>query len=185
MKQGHQAHHDSSLDLPGFDIDSVQKETPVNSETEVELEPEYSIYTFPRGARPGTFLHTVFEEIEFTRPVDSPETVAKLTELLQLEHYELAWLPVLQQLINDVLHCPLDSEQLRLAEKTPQQRLTEMEFLLPIEMLQSPLLNKVIAKHDSISAKAGELGFSTVSGMLKGFIDLVFEHQGKYYEPSE
>ncbi|PSV42692.1 exodeoxyribonuclease V subunit beta [Photobacterium sp. GB-36] len=181
VKQGHQAHHDSSLDLPGFDIDSVQKETPENSETEVELEPEYSIYTFPRGARPGTFLHTVFEEIEFTRPVDSPETVAKLTELLQLEHYELAWLPVLQQLINDVLHCPLDGEQLRLAEKTPQQRLTEMEFLLPIEMLQSPLLNKVIAKHDSISAKAGELGFSTVSGMLKGFIDLVFEHQGKYY----
>ncbi|WP_305813386.1 exodeoxyribonuclease V subunit beta [Photobacterium leiognathi] len=186
VKQGHQAHHDSSLDLPGFDIDSVQTDALQNDgsespDVEVELEPEYSIYTFPRGARPGTFLHTVFEEIEFTRPVDSPETVAKLTELLELEHYELAWLPVLQQLIQDVLNCALDGEQLLLAEKTPQQRLTEMEFLLPIEMLQSPLLNKVIAKHDSISAKAGELGFSSVSGMLKGFIDLVFEHQGKYY----
>ncbi len=42
-------------------------------------------------------------------------------------------------------------------------------------------MNKVIARHDSVSAKAGELGFATVSGMLKGFIDLVFEHQGKYY----
>ncbi|MCG7585130.1 PD-(D/E)XK nuclease family protein, partial [Photobacterium sp. OFAV2-7] len=38
-----------------------------------------------------------------------------------------------------------------------------------------------IARHDPLSARAGELGFSTVSGMLKGFIDLVFEHQGRYY----
>lgn len=181
VKQGHQTAHDSSLDLPGFDIDSVQNATEEVDDSELELEPQYSIYTFPRGARPGTFLHTVFEEIDFTAAVDCAETVAKLTELLQLENYELAWLPVLQQLIRDVLTCPLDGDALRLADKTASQRLTEMEFLLPIEILQSVALNKVIAKHDPLSAKAGELGFATVSGMLKGFIDLVFEHQGKYY----
>ncbi|MGF1688891.1 exodeoxyribonuclease V subunit beta [Photobacterium japonica] len=192
VKQGHQAHHDSSLDLPGFDIDSVvdvtvkaAEEAAMNTgDVAVELDdltPARSIYTFPRGARPGTFLHTVFEEIEFTAPVDSPETVATLTGLLEREQYDLEWLPVLQQLIHDVLHCPLDGKTLRLAEKTPSQRLTEMEFLLPIELLQSAMLNKVIAKHDEVSARAGELGFATVSGMLKGFIDLVFEHEGKYY----
>ncbi|MEF1245188.1 PD-(D/E)XK nuclease family protein, partial [Vibrio campbellii] len=41
--------------------------------------------------------------------------------------------------------------------------------------------NRVIQRHDPLSAKAGDLGFQTVQGMLKGFIDLVFEHQGKYY----
>ena len=181
VKQGHQAHHDSSFDLPGFDIDSAQEQFDGVAEHELEIEPEYSIYTFPRGARPGTFLHTVFEEVDFTAPVDSPETVAILTDLLTKEHYDLVWLPVLQKLIDDVLQCPLDGHDLKLAEKNSSQRLTEMEFLLPIELLSAPMVNKVIAKHDAISAKAGELGFATVSGMLKGFIDLVFEHQGKYY----
>ncbi|MGF1726064.1 exodeoxyribonuclease V subunit beta [Photobacterium nomapromontoriensis] len=181
VKQGHQAYHDSSLDLPGFDIESAAESLTGGEDGVIDLEPVRSIYTFPRGARPGTFLHTVFEEIEFTAPVDSPETVAILTDLLQKEHYELEWLPVLQQLIHDVLHCVLDEQSMRLVDKTPAQRLTEMEFLLPIELLQSAVLNKVIARHDTVSAKAGELGFATVSGMLKGFIDLVFEHQGKYY----
>ncbi len=183
VKQGHQSHHDSSLDLPGFDIESAAETVQDGEELVVELEPEYSIYTFPRGARPGTFLHTVFEEVEFTAPVDSLETVATLTDLLQKENYDLVWLPVLQQLINDVLNSSLDGKGgMKLVDKTPpSQRLTEMEFLLPIELLSSAMLNKVIAKHDSVSAKAGELGFATVSGMLKGFIDLVFEHDGKYY----
>ena len=65
--------------------------------------------------------------------------------------------------------------------KGPSQRLVEMEFLLPIEVLAAPALNRVIQRHDPLSAKAGDLGFYTVQGMLKGFIDLVFEHQGKYY----
>lgn len=185
VKQGHHNSYDSSFDLPGFDTDSAIDATAdavsPDDEHALALEPEYSIYTFPRGARPGTFLHTVFEEIEFTASVDSPETVATLTELLQKENYELEWLPVLQQLIRDVLQCSLDGDAMRLGDKTPAQRLTEMEFLLPIELLAAPMLTKVIAKHDEVSAKAGELGFATVSGMLKGFIDLVFEHQGKYY----
>ncbi|MCV5341955.1 hypothetical protein OFC87_34040, partial [Escherichia coli] len=68
-----------------------------------------------------------------------------------------------------------------LNQKAPSQRLVEMEFLLPIEVLSAPALNRVIQRHDPLSAKAGDLGFQTVQGMLKGFIDLVFEHQGKYY----
>lgn len=52
---------------------------------------------------------------------------------------------------------------------------------MPIEVLAASELNQTIQYHDPLSAKAGDLGFQTVQGMLKGFIDLVFEHQGKYY----
>ncbi|MGF1703264.1 exodeoxyribonuclease V subunit beta [Photobacterium makurazakiensis] len=175
VKQGH-SHHDASFELPGFDTDSSQ-----DTEEGEEIEPERSIYTFPKGARPGTFLHTLFEEIEFTDPVDSEQTTETILELLRLENYDEEWLPVLQQMIKDVLACPLDGKDLLLGNLPPSQRLTEMEFMLPINLLSAPLLNKVIARHDSLSARAGELGFATVSGMLKGFIDLVFEHQGRYY----
>ncbi len=84
-------------------------------------------------------------------------------------------------LVDQVMNTALDGENLYLRDKSPSQRLVEMEFLLPIDVLDAPSLNRVIQRHDSLSAKAHELGFYTVKGMLKGFIDLVFEHQGKYY----
>ena len=101
--------------------------------------------------------------------------------MLIQENYELEWLPVLQTLIDHVLNCPLDGQGLRLSEKQAHQKLTEMEFLLPIQALSASKVNRVVAQHDDVSAQAGTLGFQTVSGMLKGFIDLIFEHEGRYY----
>ncbi|HIF9541736.1 TPA: exodeoxyribonuclease V subunit beta [Photobacterium damselae] len=176
VKQGNK-HHDASFEAPGFDVDSSQDK----ADDEPVLVPERSIYTFPKGARPGTFLHTIFEEIEFTTSADSDETRQILLELLRLENLEPEWLPILQQLIVDVMQCPLDGQALLLGQIGANRRLAEMEFMLPIELLSSRLVNKALARHDELSAKAGELGFATVSGMLKGFIDLVFEYQGKYY----
>ena len=56
-----------------------------------------------------------------------------------------------------------------------------MEFYLPIEQLNPQSLNQLIARHDPLSARAGELQFHHMKGMLKGFIDLTFEYQGLWY----
>ncbi|MHC0043830.1 exodeoxyribonuclease V subunit beta [Vibrio campbellii] len=177
VKQGsHHSEHDATIEITGFDIDSSEEQD------EAELvEPERSIFNFPRGARPGTFLHSLFEEIEFTQPATTEENTQIILGLMESEQLDEEWLPILQQLIDIVLATPLDSKALLLNQKGPAQRLVEMEFLLPIEVLSAPALNRVIQRHDPLSAKAGDLGFQTVQGMLKGFIDLVFEHQGKYY----
>lgn len=176
VKQGNH-HNDSSLELINLDVDSAEDK----DDKELDLEPERTIFTFPRGARAGTFLHSLFEEVEFTQPINSEENTQIIIKLLEKENYDVEWLDVVQSMMQCVLDCPLDGHDLRLATKGPTQRLVEMEFLLPITLLNSSLVNKTIAKHDEVSARAGELGFSTVSGMLKGFIDLVFEHEGKYY----
>ena len=176
VKQGSHHSSDAFTDLMHLDIDSSDE----HGEDEL-VEPEQSIFTFPRGARPGTFLHTLFEEVEFTEPSTSEANTEIITHLLDSEQLDPSWLPILQQLIDTVLATPLDGKSLLLNQKGPSQRLVEMEFLLPIEVLAAPALNRVIQRHDPLSAKAGDLGFYTVQGMLKGFIDLVFEHQGKYY----
>ncbi|MDA3137500.1 exodeoxyribonuclease V subunit beta [Vibrio metschnikovii] len=170
------AYDEASLEISGFDIDSGDEQNQA-----LLLEPERSIFTFPRGATPGTFLHSLFEEVEFTESASSDENQQRIIALMEREHIELEWLPVLQQLVDTVLATPLDGKALRLNQKTAQQRLVEMEFLLPVEVLSAPALNRIIQRYDPLSAKAGELGFYPVQGMLKGFIDLVFEHQGKYY----
>ena len=177
IKQGsHQTEHDATIEITGFDIDSSEE----HDEADL-VEPVRSIFTFPRGARPGTFLHSLFEEIEFTQPATTEENTQIILGLMESEQLDEEWLPILQQLIDTVLATPLDGKSLLLNQKAPSQRLVEMEFLLPIEVLSAPALNRVIQRHDPLSAKAGDLGFQTVQGMLKGFIDLVFEHQGKYY----
>ncbi|MGY6402888.1 exodeoxyribonuclease V subunit beta [Vibrio parahaemolyticus] len=177
VKQGsHHVEHDATIEITGFDIDSSEEQDEADL-----LEPERSIFTFPRGARPGTFLHSLFEEIEFTQPATTAENTQIILGLMESEQLDEEWLPILQQLIDTVLATPLDGKSLLLNQKAPSQRLVEMEFLLPVEVLSAPALNRVIQRHDPLSAKAGDLGFQTVQGMLKGFIDLVFEHQGKYY----
>ncbi|ELA9069049.1 exodeoxyribonuclease V subunit beta [Vibrio parahaemolyticus] len=177
VKQGsHHAEHDATIEITGFDIDSSEEQDEADL-----VEPERSIFTFPRGARPGTFLHSLFEEIEFTQPATTEGNTQIILGLMESEQLDEEWLPILQQLIDTVLATPLDGKSLLLNQKAPSQRLVEMEFLLPVEVLSAPALNRVIQRHDSLSAKAGDLGFQTVQGMLKGFIDLVFEHQGKYY----
>ncbi len=177
VKQGsHQNNHDATIEIGGFDVDSADEHDEL-----AMLEIEKNIFNFPRGARPGTFLHTIFEEVEFTQPATSEQNTQIIEEQLELEQLESDWLPVIQKLVDDVLATPLDGKHLLLNKKEPHQRLVEMEFLLPIEVLNAPGLNRVIQRHDPLSAKAGDLGFYTVQGMLKGFIDLVFEHEGKYY----
>ncbi|MDA0119008.1 exodeoxyribonuclease V subunit beta [Vibrio sp. T11.5] len=177
VKQGASHHFDDAVtDILLLDVDSSDEK-----QEEEQLEPEKSIFTFPKGARPGTFLHTLFEEVEFTESAISDSNSDIMVNLMESEQLDLAWLPILQQLVDTVLATPLDGKQLKLNQKQPAQRLVEMEFLLPIEILTAPALNRVIQRHDPLSAKAGDLGFHSTQGMLKGFIDLVFEHQGKYY----
>ncbi|MCL9782225.1 exodeoxyribonuclease V subunit beta [Vibrio sp. S4M6] len=166
-----------SLDESGIDIDS-------DGEKEAELastEFEHTIFTFPKGARPGTFLHTVFEQIDFNQPAGEQNNQQIIESLLDSEGYDCLWLPVITELVDNTLQAPLMEAGASLQHILPQQRLVEMEFLLPIELLTASHINRISHQYDSVSATAGELGFQAVKGMLKGFIDLVFEHEGQYY----
>ena len=187
LSQGEAADFDVAIDAQKpIDSDAAENNNTVEVGASIELEAEssvdpWSMFEFPRGARPGTFLHTIFEEIEFTEAATSPENTQIITDLLQQEQYDLQWLPAIQAMITQVMQTPLDGDGLRLGDKGPTQRLVEMEFLLPVESLLSSQLNRLVKDHDALSNIAGELGFMPTKGMLKGFIDLVFEHQGKYY----
>ncbi|SEG55854.1 exodeoxyribonuclease V subunit beta [Vibrio hangzhouensis] len=177
VKQSHHGNDSEVLiESAGLDIDSSDEQ-----EVALLVEPEKTIFQFPKGARPGTFLHSVFEEVEFTEAASSEGNTEVIRQLLEREQYDEEWLPILQQLVDQVMDTALDGEGLYLRDKDSSKRLVEMEFLLPIEVLDAVSLNRVIQRYDALSARANELGFYTVKGMLKGFIDLVFEHQGQYF----
>ncbi|SNY64872.1 exodeoxyribonuclease V subunit beta [Enterobacter sp. CC120223-11] len=168
QQRGHSVAQDL---LPRLDIDAA-------GVAEATEEPELTPHHFPRGASPGTFLHSLFEEIDFTQPVSE----TWMLEQLERNGFEAKWAPVLTQWLTTVLQTPLSLAGVSLSQLTGKDKQVEMEFYLPIEQLLMPQqLDALIRQHDALSAGCPPLDFRQVSGMLKGFIDLVFRHDGRYY----
>ncbi|UTW13823.1 exodeoxyribonuclease V subunit beta [Marinobacterium rhizophilum] len=162
-------------ELPGLDLEVVAE-----ADMPTAAVPQADIFSFPKGARAGTFLHGLFEQLDFPAARDSG-LAQVVQERLQLEGYDALWQPVLEQLVADVLDAPLDDSGLCLRCVPAADRLVELEFMLPVAGLDCRALNRLLAEGDALSAKAGLLQFDRVQGMLKGFVDLVFRVDGRYY----
>lgn len=157
--------------MPKLDVDAA-------GVGDVLPEPALTPHQFPRGASPGTFLHSLFEELDFTQPV-STEWVLKM---LQSGGFDEKWQPVLTDWVTAILQAPLTQQGISLSQLTAKDKQVEMEFYLPIASpLKADALDALIRKYDPLSAGCPPLNFRQVQGMLKGFIDLVFRHEGRYY----
>ncbi|MFH7827832.1 exodeoxyribonuclease V subunit beta [Kluyvera chengduensis] len=168
QQRGHSVAQDL---LPRIDIDA-------SGAADAPTEPEMTPHHFPRGASPGTFLHSLFEDLDFTQPI-SPEW---MREKLQNNGFDEVWAPVLTRWITQVLAAPLADTGVALNQLSARQKQVEMEFYLPIiQTLDARALDAVTRRYDPLSAGCPELDFRQVRGMLKGFIDLVFRHDGRYY----
>lgn len=163
----------------GHDEASLAQKEDVEVAIEQVEEPGKSVFTFHKGARAGTFLHTLFEQFDFTQT--STEYLMPIIEQqLENEGYEADWLPVLTVWIQQVLQQDL-GQGFALQQIKPAQCLIEMEFYLPMASIKAADVNALLQGNDELSKVAGALNFATVKGMLKGFIDLTFEYQGRYY----
>lgn len=176
--QGH-GHSKGVLANPGFDVEVVAEAAVVHEED--ELQP--SIFTFPKGARPGTLLHSLFETIDFQSAAGEP-LAEHIATLLAQDGFDESWAPVLQQQVEAVLDTPLETgfgEPVLLRDLAPERKQVELEFFLPMGRVTAPALTALCQQHDPLSRGNKPLSFATVQGMLKGFIDLVFEWQGRWY----
>ncbi|MFM5354809.1 exodeoxyribonuclease V subunit beta [Aeromonas dhakensis] len=179
--QGH-GHSKGVLANPGFD-DEVATEAAALAAEEPVQAPQPSIFTFPKGARPGTLLHSLFETIDFESAAGEP-LAQHIATLLAQDGFDESWAPVLQQQVEAVLDTPLETgfgEPVRLRDLAPERKQVELEFFLPMGRVTAPALTALCQQHDPLSRGNKPLSFATVQGMLKGFIDLVFEWQGRWY----
>ncbi|QXB56253.1 exodeoxyribonuclease V subunit beta [Aeromonas sp. FDAARGOS 1415] len=179
--QGH-GHSKGVLANPGFDDEVVTEAAALAAEEPVQV-PQPSIFTFPKGARPGTLLHSLFETIDFQSAGGEP-LAQHIATLLSQDGFDESWAQVLQQQVEAVLDTPLETgfgEPLRLRDLAPERKQVELEFFLPMGRVTAQALTALCQQHDPLSRGNKPLSFATVQGMLKGFIDLVFEWQGRWY----
>ncbi|MFC3394583.1 exodeoxyribonuclease V subunit beta [Brenneria rubrifaciens] len=170
---GLQQHGSSAVQdlIPRLDIEAM-------GERLDEQETQFTPHTFPRGASPGTFLHSLFETLDFTQPVNG----AWLAEQLLLQGLDAVWHPVLRTWMEAILNTPLNDDGIRLSALDTQHKRAELQFYLPIEApMQAMRLDELAKRYDPLSAGCPPLSFQQVQGMLKGFIDLVFRWKGRYY----
>lgn len=138
----------------------------------------YTPHTFPRGARAGTFLHGLLENLDFTAPPDRDWLAQQLNSYGPGE----AWLPMLEAWLKTILSVPLGEAGVCLQQIPAERRLVELAFWLPAQgVVDGRQWDACIRRYDPLSADCPPLDFRQFNGMLKGFIDLVFCWQDRYY----
>ena len=149
---------------------------------------ERSAFTFPRGPVAGSCLHRIFERVDMRSELE-PENVA-LEEIGRdaLEEFGIGgdWNPVACDMVERTRAVDLLAPSgFRLGDSRP--RLVELEFHFPVEGLDRDRLCAVVAEHGYPApfgpTGTGESGEppAPIHGFLRGFIDLVVEHAGRWY----
>ncbi|MBQ0753159.1 MAG: exodeoxyribonuclease V subunit beta [Gammaproteobacteria bacterium] len=139
------------------------------------------IANFPRGARAGICLHAIFEELDL-RAAALADIERVCQQQLTDHGFDAKWLPVLIKMVQQVLVSPFsgDTADAHLSLANSDQFVPELEFILPLGNLNASALEKSVNLLDP-QLKKPSLTFADVEGMLRGFIDLVFVYQSRYW----
>ena len=149
---------------------------------------DLNIFTFPAGAKAGTFMHEILEIIDFKEK--NLEIINNIiTEKISRYGFGNEWCGVISNMIHNVLKAPLSiaDPEFILGKIPPDERLSELEFYFPLEKITSKGLADIFTKNKknrAVSGFAGQaekLGFRNAGGFVRGFIDLVFKYNDKYY----
>lgn len=179
--EGAAVDHDARVHPPPTDSES-QSADPSFS---VTLPPEDCIH-FPKGAQAGQALHTLLESIDFADDSTWDAALDRMASALPPRSPAAdgdghLYKQQAKQMLQQVLQTPLPFEgvsPLTLAQLSRERRAVELEFHLPSPRLEAPRLQALL---EASGYPAMDLNFAPLTGYLKGYIDLVFEHEGRFF----
>ncbi|MEL7981918.1 exodeoxyribonuclease V subunit beta [Vreelandella titanicae] len=154
----------------------------------------FHLHRFPRGPGPGTFLHGLLEwagQLGFNNALKDPTAREDmLRRRVQLRGWQ-AWHDTLAGWLEELLATPLplpllqqqsqpsEGSQVALCELESYQ--VELEFWFAAHQVGTRKLDELVSDHLLPGVSRPALDADTLNGMLKGFIDLAFEHEGRFY----
>src|SRR5882724_8591247 len=134
------------------------------------------IHAFPGGMRAGTCLDLILEELDFADLSHLRPLVARKLSDFYFENFD----EVVCDTLEKTLRVPLGEDGFTLSQVSRPSRLSELEFIFPITALTTERLRKVF-QMEELPLAIDRLQFAPANGFMKGFIDLVFEHGGRFY----
>jgi exodeoxyribonuclease V beta subunit len=143
------------------------------------------VHGFPRGPTPGSCLHSILEELDFSQPLGQG-VEALVEEKLLFHAIDPRWQDIVVTWMGDIVYTPLNGEGLTLSQIGQSGRINEMAFYFLARSLK-PKAIMALAQRYCFSAEDGLLdGLANLhagveDGYVKGYIDLVFEWNGRFY----
>lgn len=178
----------------GFDYDAIPE--PVVSAPVEPSDIEVPLNLFPAGAVPGILLHSILEHLDFEKPTREQGRDI-VGESLEARGFEGEWREPLCDALDRMMKTPWAEQGPSLSELPCSKRLDELEFMLPVagrggdhareRAMTVADLAGVFAKHATNDFKRnyadrlGELRFDPLAGYLRGYVDLMFEWNGRFY----
>ena len=144
------------------------------------------IHRFPRGPNPGTFLHGLLEwagREGFAEVSQQPQLIEHTVGQRCNRRDWKGWIPGLTEWLQHLLvePLPLHGEDRQLTLAHLQQYQIEMEFWFASHKVDVIELDQLVTRHTHGGAARAAAEPSQLNGMFKGFIDLAFELDGRYY----
>ncbi len=181
VKAGHTA-----VSVPSAELEAIN-ETPTDKAQEIPVpqtpaanDPFDKERDIARGAEFGNLVHDLLEQQDFAQLAQGvdPERRDSLCQQYGLKLNDNQQ-QALEQMMQRIVTTPLNAESsgLTLAQLPSNKVLKEMAFYYALASSSTLQLNQAMPKDvPFLPLKAQQL-----AGYLNGFIDLVFEHQGRFY----
>lgn len=145
------------------------------------------ILLFPKGTFAGSCLHAMFENADFTdreswnTAIESAlQQFPQTAEVITVEDGKNSYpdlKAMARRMMEDVLNTLL-GDGIVLSSIPNEKRLTELPFCLSEAPVLAKSLNALFKRFDY---PVPQLVFDDMNAFLNGFIDLVFEHEGRFY----
>lgn len=145
------------------------------SETKDEWPTDYDQFVFselPKGAFAGNFLHDLFENSDFGSTdfkAIIQETSRKYKSIFNPDRMD-----DYQELIEHVLGSKYGLKGFHLSDIKESKKLPELEFFFDLQQFSSEKIKQM-------SQLVDIEGHFIDQGMMYGFVDLLFEHEGQYF----
>ena len=162
-------------------------ETPIQTAIDVQAMPLR--FSLKKGVDAGNLLHDILENVDFSQPkwqqaFELPLQRFGLLAATQSSHeikvQELSdWLTEVLQTQLPAINAKQDA--CCLGDLAWSQTLRETEFYFPMQTLSLNKLTQCLAQHRGGAGNMYLPGEQTLFGMMHGYIDLIFEHDGRFF----
>ncbi|MCG8607439.1 exodeoxyribonuclease V subunit beta [bacterium] len=170
------------------DYDQVSLESKAAAFSRKSTSPDASDFlSFPAGAKTGNCVHSLLQNLDF-KDAARGQVEQTVGSWLARFGFEQHWAPAVCDMLKKVCTVPLGvGEPHSLSQIDLSQRLNELEFYFPLKTISSKILRdlfKPLAETKfgaDFSRKIQDLSFRPIKGFMKGFIDLIYRYQDRFY----
>jgi exodeoxyribonuclease V beta subunit len=169
------------------EIETPEDNNDDDTEFSVETSVNSDVFGLPKGAKPGVLIHELFEKCGgygFAQAHSDQDWQDSTIEDIFTGHL---WNDEKREIIGNALPAWLEMsliekvENARFIDLAKSNYKSELEFLIGTNSVNVETLDELITKETLNNEPRPGLEKNQLNGFVKGFIDLVFCHEDKYY----